>query len=77
MPAHEDTRSWWSRLAAGVVFVGAGAVILLKLFLGKIIFLAVVWAGIVWAARLGGWLGTVVIVVIVLGAIVWGKAHLT
>jgi hypothetical protein len=77
MSQQVETRSWWTRLAAGVVGVVAGAVILLKIFLGKLVFIAVVWAGIVWAARFGGWVGILLIVAIVIAAIAWGKAHIS
>ena len=77
MTSHDDARPWRTRLAAGVVGVVAGAVILLKLIVGKLLFIAVVWAGIVWAAHFGGWVGIVLIVLIVLAAIAWAKAHIS
>jgi hypothetical protein len=72
-----ERRPWWNALAAGVIGIAAGAVLLLKLILGKLVFIAVVWAGIAWAARVGGWVGIVLIVAIVIGAIAYGKAHIT
>ncbi len=77
MAPHDEPRSFWRQLAAGVVLALAGVVILLKLILGKLLFIALVWAGIVWAAHIGGWLGILLIVAIALVALSWLKAHLT
>ena len=74
-----ETAEQWSRrtgLKAAGTGVVAGGIGLLKFgILGKIVFFLFVWHGIGWAARIGGWVGILLIIGIVVGAIAWGKAH--
>ncbi len=67
-------------LRNGVKAVGGGVLVggiaLFHGLLGKLVFLLIVWHGIGWAGRIGGWVGILLIVGIVLGAIAWGKAHI-
>jgi len=75
-PETAEQRTGRSGLKAAGGGVAAVAIGLLKFgLLGKLFFFLVVWHGIGWAARIGGWVGILLIVGIVIGAIAWGKAH--
>ena len=75
-PETAEQRSRGGKLKAAGGGVAAGGLGLLKFgLLGKIFFWLILWNGVSTAARIGGWAGILLIVGIVVGALLWGKAH--
>ena len=61
--------------AAGGVGLAGGIGLLKAGLLGKIFFWLILWHGVGTAARIGGWVGILLLVGIVVAAFLWAKAH--